>query len=70
MPDLIHEAVRRSIQRVATLIVSDYEGDDQRSSVVDMLTDVRHLCEQEGIDFKAALTMSNMHFEAEQAGEA
>lgn len=40
-------------------------GPVTEDEVTDLLTDLRHYCQREAIDFEAALTMSAMHFEAE-----
>lgn len=44
----------------------DWWENDNRSNVVDLLTNLRHLCNSEGIDFEAALAMSAIHFEEEK----
>lgn len=39
--------------------------DDQRARVVDLLTNLRHLCAEDGIDADAAWAISAVHYEAE-----
>lgn len=36
------------------------------STVSDMICDLRHFCDREGIDFEAALKSANMNWEAER----
>lgn len=48
------------------LVHRDYEyRDDPDSAIVDLLTDLRHLCERDAHDFDRALAMSQKHFNAE-----
>lgn len=35
--------------------------------IIDLLTDLRHLCEAEDVDFTRAIRMSKVHFEEEEA---
>lgn len=46
------------------------EGDDPNANdwqtwLQDMLTDLRHLCARDGLDFDAAVASSEFHFDAE-----
>jgi DNA invertase Pin-like site-specific DNA recombinase len=34
-------------------------------SVIDLLTDLRHYCKQQGISFRSAVNMSEIHFNEE-----
>lgn len=34
--------------------------------VIDLLTDLMHLCEDEGIDWESAFRMAEMHYEEEK----
>jgi hypothetical protein len=45
------------------------EGDDTATSVIDLLTNLRHLCAAEGVDFEARARMALTHFEAEQGND-
>jgi hypothetical protein len=49
-------------RRVADSLGEFYEEDN----VVDLITDIMHFCEREGIDFYKEFSMARMHFEAEQ----
>ncbi len=40
-------------------------GPITEDEVTDILTDLRHYCQRESIDFEEAITMSAIHFEAE-----
>jgi len=42
------------------------DSDDNRSNLVDLLTDLRHWAHAQHIDFEAALQLAAIHFEAEQ----
>ncbi len=37
----------------------------QEENVIDLLTDLRHYCRQQEMDFDSAVRMSEMHFERE-----
>jgi len=39
--------------------------DETEANIIDLLTDLRHFCGQQNIDFNAALEMSEIHAEAE-----
>ena len=41
---------------------------DTRSSIVDTLADLMHLCEQRGIPFENCMSTARGHYEAEKAG--
>lgn len=47
-----------------------YSGDivDVRGAVTDVITDLRHLCERDGIDFEYVVRASESNFKSEQAG--
>lgn len=49
--------------------VLDYSGEDLRTDIVDLLSDLRHLCKSEELDFDDIVMMSEIHFEEEE-GEA
>lgn len=40
-------------------------GEDQETILRDLLTNLRHLCARDGVDFDAAVRMSAFHFDAE-----
>ena len=42
------------------------EDDDLVSNIIDLLTDLLHLCKQQEIDFQACLLSAEINFEAEQ----
>lgn len=39
------------------------------ANITDLLTDLRHWCEANGVSFHDAVEMSSKHYEAERAGE-
>lgn len=41
----------------------------QETFITDILADLMHFCDVEGIDFADLLRVAEMHFEAEQNGE-
>lgn len=49
----------------AELVLEDYEGDEMESAIVDLLTDLRHLCDREKIQFDLCNARSQMHHRAE-----
>lgn len=44
---------------------NNYDPHDFRAMVVDLLTDLRHLCQHKNIDAHQAWMTADMHFEAE-----
>jgi hypothetical protein len=44
-------------------------GEDDATLLRDLLTNLRHFCAAEKIDFQRAVAMSQFHFEAECNGE-
>jgi len=45
--------------------VSPYDEDAEDGSIIDILTDLQHLCAQQGWDFEEKLRTARMHFGAE-----
>lgn len=43
----------------------DTPDTDEKTGVVDLLTDLMHLCDEAGLDFDAALEAARSHYEAE-----
>lgn len=54
---------------VNTILACSYDSGDQRSSIIDLLTDLRHLCKRDDIDFEKVLLMSEIHFHDELSEE-
>jgi hypothetical protein len=46
--------------------VQDYGKEDLTTHITDTLTNIRHLCDREGIDFEDALDSANLHWGAER----
>jgi len=42
------------------------EEDELSSTVSDLLTDLMHLCRQEGIEFRRCVTVAEVNFESEK----
>jgi hypothetical protein len=64
---VLYANANRQRALVAKSIMAKYvriKGDpyDNKSNVVDILTDLRHYCEQFGIDFHAACDSSYQHY--------
>jgi len=59
---------REIISRVLTAL-QGYDEPNNATSVTDVLTDLRHLCEAHGWDFDALDRMAYQHYLAEKAGE-
>lgn len=60
MDGLFREYVNESAQQGLV-----YTEESQQVILCDLLTDIRHYCRQQGLDFELALRLSEMHFEAE-----
>jgi len=56
------------INRAITALEAAYSGeeDDLVSRINDLLTDIMHLCRQQGIDFHGCLTVAEVNFESEK----
>lgn len=48
--------------------LKSYAGSEGGEAVIDVLTDIRHLCDQEGTDFYSFLRMSYQNYIAEKQG--
>ena len=53
-------------ERAQQAIDSAYEQDARESQVVDLLTDLMHLCKKEKLSFNALLGSAKMHFAEEK----
>ncbi len=42
--------------------------DDQHTNVIDLLADILHWCELNGVDFEDTLRTARSHFDAERGG--
>ena len=56
------------INRAITALEAAYseEEDDLVSKINDLLTDLMHLCKQQGIEFQGCLLNAEVNFEAEK----
>jgi hypothetical protein len=56
------------INRAITALQAAYEEeeDDLASRINDLLTDLMHLCKQQGIEFQRCLLCAEVNFEAER----
>lgn len=54
------ETIRNVIQRY-------YEDEDVETNIIDLLSDIRHLCEADGVDFDNCARISEDHFSEEVA---
>lgn len=52
----------RRLRRAFGALKKYRDGDDQQSPVVDLLTDLRHYCKPNGIDFDRCLSVSFGHY--------
>ena len=56
----------RALARLSIAATGPYaESDDGREFVIDVLTDLLHLCRLNQIDFEDAYTMAEIHFSEE-----
>lgn len=58
--------IETSVERVK-LALKQY--DEDLSSVADMLADLLHFCDAQGVDFDRALDTGRMHHDAEKKGD-
>jgi len=56
------------VDRAITAVDAAYpeEEDDLVSKINDLLADLMHLCNQEGIEFQGCLTVAEVNFESEK----
>ena len=60
----------RRAERAGDIVAAcGHRGDDPKSTVIDILTDLRHWCAVEAIDFDDLNRIAAGHFFAEQNGE-
>lgn len=62
------ERARRGANMLEAYRVIYAPEDGPRTNLVDLLTDLRHVCDMEQIDYSAADGMALLHFEAEKKG--
>lgn len=63
-----HEArIERALARVAPFVDKQDDGDAE-TLLVDMLTDLMHWADNQGVEFRHELDMAYIHHEAEVAG--
>lgn len=65
----LNECEKRANRMALNLYSYTGEPHDNRSNVVDALTDLRHMCDAAEIDFHAACDSSYQHYLAEKRGE-
>lgn len=51
-----------------TLLEEEFDEDIDKCGVASLLADIRHLCAEERIDFDAAVTLSEIHYNEELNG--
>jgi len=47
-------------------VLHEDDGPISQENIIDLLTDLRHLCNQQGIDFEESSKLSEIHFESEK----
>lgn len=60
---------KRAARKAKVMLSINYDKYDLPASVSDAITDLSHLCEQQGFDFEELLQRGRGHFHAEIAGE-
>ena len=63
------ENQKKRARKAIRVLNASYDPYDTRSSVVDMLTDLRHLCDVRKIDLTDVLNSSYQHYLEEKKGE-
>ena len=63
------EQARRALSPYFDALGVDDSADFDSCAVVDLVTDLRHLCALEGINFEDMIRISAYHFEAEKEEE-
>ena len=56
----------RRNRAITALEAYSEEDDDLVSNIIDLLTDLLHLCKQQEIDFQACLLSAEINFESEK----
>jgi hypothetical protein len=46
----------------------DYDSDDMEASLTDACTDLRHLCDEYGVEWSDLMARVDMHYMAERVG--
>lgn len=64
----IESFCKRKADRIAKVLVLDYDAQDLETSVGDCIADLMHLCEQRGFDFLEQYAKGRIHFNAELMG--
>ena len=57
---------RRAAKARKALAAYKLERDGVRTALIDLLTDVRHLCDKEGFSLRAIECTADMHYKSER----
>jgi hypothetical protein len=68
MTEHFPDANARRAARAGAILIHHRHGNDLRTSLVDLLADLRHWCDRNGADFHGALTQSYHHYLHERRG--
>jgi len=60
------QANKRQASKIERAILTLYDKADVQASIVDALTDLRHLCDVRGVAFHEADKMAYRHYSEEQ----
>jgi len=58
----------RRARKAKFIALKAYDKNDLRTSVVDLLADILHLCHSEGFNFPELFESAALHFHAEKIG--
>ena len=56
----------RGIDRISRVVDEVYDDDDE-GSIIDLLADIKHFCQDRNLCFASILSVAEMHYEIEQS---
>ena len=65
-PKEFSDRARSVVRQYARIVNGDSAEEDDETYVLDLLTDLRHFCKEERIDFAKCLRISRDHQQAEE----
>lgn len=63
------ELAAKTLEAYEQVVGGKYEGELPETRVSDLLADLRHYCDQEGIDWSEVERLADYHYSAEVRGE-
>lgn len=60
---------KKRARKAVTILNKNYDRHDTRASIVDMITDLLHLCDERKLSYSELVTSARGHYLSEKSGE-